>query len=319
MRKNQVENSRDRRALAREAGLGSVSWISVLAGALAAYGLTAVLLAIAGGIAAAVNSGSNFSNVSWSDLKAGTGIIVGVILFVSYVFGGYVAGRMARRSGHLNGLAVFFFGVLLALAVGLWVKLAGGGSSITTTLRNVGAPTTWHEWRDVGTVAGIASLAGMLIGSMVGGVLGERWHSKLLARAMDPNLGPEAEQRAAAERAAEAEAAAAEQREAAERAAATERQAAAERAAAAEQREAERRATTQQAAEEREAARREGARGDGAGAAPVGRRDEQRPIEPTADRPTATEGETVHGHSPDQVAGEGRPGEGKVGAAHRDG
>jgi hypothetical protein len=250
MRKNNVESHRDRRALAREAGLGSVSWISVLAGTLAAYGLTAVLLAIAGGIAAGVNSGTDFSNVSWTELKAGTGIIVGVILFVSYVFGGYVAGRMARRSGHVNGVAVFFVGVVLALAVGLWVKWAGGGTSITTTLRNLGAPTTWHEWSDVGTVAGVAALVGMLIGSIVGGISGERWHSKLLARALDPNLGPEAEQRAAAQRAAAAEATAAEQRAAAERAAAAERQAAAERTAAADQREAERRAAAERVAEE---------------------------------------------------------------------
>jgi hypothetical protein len=231
MRKNQLENHQDRQVLAREAGLGSLSWISVLAGTLAAYGLTAVLLAIIGGVAAAVNSGTNFNNVSWTDLKAGTGIIVGVILFVSYIFGGYVAGRMARRSGHLNGVAVFFVGVILALAVGLWVKLAGGGTGITTTLRNVGAPTTWHEWRDVGTVAGLAALAGMLIGSVVGGMAGEQWHTKLMARVLDPNLGPEAEQRALAQRAAAAEAAAAEQRAAAERAVAAERAAAEERAA----------------------------------------------------------------------------------------
>jgi hypothetical protein len=262
MRKNNVESSRDRRALAREAGLGSISWISVLAGALAAYGLTAILLAIAGGVAAAVNSGTNFGNVSWTDLKAGTGIIVGVILFVSYLFGGYVAGRMARRSGHANGVAVFFVGVILALGVGLWVKLAGGGSSITTTLRNIGAPTTWHEWSDVGTVAGIASLAGMLIGSIVGGVAGERWHSKLLARAYDPNLGPEAEQRAAAERAGAAEAAAAEQRAAAERQAAaeTKRREAERRAAVAERTVKQEPATANEPAAGSES---DGANGDG--------------------------------------------------------
>jgi pyruvate/2-oxoglutarate dehydrogenase complex dihydrolipoamide acyltransferase (E2) component len=249
VRKNQVESHKDRKALAREAGLGSISWISIFAGTLAAYGLTAVLLAIAGGVAAVVNSGTNFSNVSWTDLKAGTGIIVGVILFVSYLFGGYVAGRMARRSGHANGLGVFVVGVLLALGVGVWVKAAGGTSGITTTLRNIGAPTTWHEWRDVGTVAGVAALAGMLIGSLLGGIAGERWHSKLLARALDPNFGPEAEQRAAAERAAAAEAAAAEQRAAAERAAEEERQAAAVR-------QAERRAAAERQAAERQTAER---------------------------------------------------------------
>jgi hypothetical protein len=211
---NQMENRHIRKELAKDAGLGSVSWLSVLAGTLAAYGLTAVLLAIAGGLAAAVNSGTNFNNVSWTDLKAGTGIIVGVVLFVSYLFGGYVAGRMARRSGSINGVLVFVIGVVLALAVGVWVKAAGGTSNITTTLRNVGAPTTWHEWSDVGTVAAVAALLGMLIGASVGGAMGEHWHTKFVARALDPNVGPEAEHRLAAHREGELADEAAREREA---------------------------------------------------------------------------------------------------------
>jgi hypothetical protein len=187
-----VETRRDRKALARDAGMGQLSFVSILAGTLSAYGAVAVLLAIAGGIAAAVNSGTDFSNVAWTQLKAGTGIIVALVLLVSYFFGGYVAGRMARRSGVINGVGVFVLGVIIALIVGVLAKQAGAGSSLTTALRNVGAPTTWHEWRDVGTVAGIAALAAMLIGSMLGGAGGDRWHSKLVARAIDPTVGPEA-------------------------------------------------------------------------------------------------------------------------------
>lgn len=187
-----VETRRDRKALARDAGMGQMSFVSILAGTLAAYGAVAVLLAIAGGIAAAVNSGTNFNNVAWTQLKAGTGIIVAVVLLLGYLFGGYVAGRMARRSGLLNGIGVFVLGVIIALAVGVLAKYAGAGSSLTNALRNVGAPTTWHEWRDVGTVAGIAALIAMLLGSMLGGSIGDRWHSKLLGRALDPTVGPEA-------------------------------------------------------------------------------------------------------------------------------
>jgi hypothetical protein len=35
-----------------------------------------------------------------------------------------------------------------------------------------------------GTIAGIGSLAAMLVGALLGGVLGERWHSKLTRRAV---------------------------------------------------------------------------------------------------------------------------------------
>jgi hypothetical protein len=206
--KERVETGKDRQALARDAGMPQISLVSILAGTLSAYGAVAVLLAVAGGIAAAVNSGTDFGNVAWTQLKAGTGIIVAAVLLVSYFFGGYVSGRLARRSGVINGLGVFVLGVIVALVVGVLVKQAGGGSSITTALRNVGAPTTWHEWRDVGTIAGIAALAAMLIGSMLGGSAGDRWHSKLLARALDPALGPEAAlARQAAVQAADADAA----------------------------------------------------------------------------------------------------------------
>src|SRR3984893_191810 len=120
--RTRVETSRDRKALARDAGMGQLSLVSILAGTLAAYGAVAVLLAVAGGIAAAVNSGTDFSNVAWTQLKAGTRIIVPVGLLFSYFFGGYVAGRMARRSGVINAVGVFVLGIIMALVGGVWGK-----------------------------------------------------------------------------------------------------------------------------------------------------------------------------------------------------
>ena len=96
-RGGRVETRKDRRALARDAGMGQMSLTSILAGTLAAYGAVAVL-AIAGGVAAAINNGTDFNNVAWTQLKAGAGIVVAVVLLVSYLYGGCVAGRMARRS-----------------------------------------------------------------------------------------------------------------------------------------------------------------------------------------------------------------------------
>ena len=61
-----------------------------------------------------------------------------------------------------------------------------------TSLRSLGVPTTADEYGQAFTVAGIASLAAVLIGGFVGGGWGERWHGKLLARAVDPTIGTEA-------------------------------------------------------------------------------------------------------------------------------
>jgi len=40
-------------------------------------------------------------------------------------------------------------------------------------------PITAAEWARIGTVAGIGTLVGMLVGAGIGGVVGERWHSEL--------------------------------------------------------------------------------------------------------------------------------------------
>jgi hypothetical protein len=194
-----VENARDRTVLARDAGLPRASFISGLAGTMVAYGASIVLVAVAAGIAARVSNTdtSTLTSYDWRRIGGGSAVVLAVALLVSYLFGGYVAGRMARRAGALNGFLVF---VLSIAVVGVAVALIGtktDSGTIVDDLRRAGIPTTTSEWRDIGTVAGIASLAAMLIGSVLGGALGERWHGKLLTRALDPEIGPEAEARAA--------------------------------------------------------------------------------------------------------------------------
>jgi hypothetical protein len=123
------------------------------------------------------------------------------VLLLCYLFGGYVAGRMARRAGVSNGFTVFVLSLVVAIGVTGVVNLFTDGDEILRNLRTVGVPTSSREWSDIGTVAGIGSLLAMLLGAVVGGALGERWHGKLVARALDPSVGPDAEARAAAERA----------------------------------------------------------------------------------------------------------------------
>lgn len=193
------ETRGDRAILAQHAGLGRVSLASVLAGTLVAYGAFAVLLAITAAVAEAVGFDTDLSTNEWRTLGTAGGAVVAVVLLLCYLFGGYVAGRMARRAGATNGLMVFVLGVLVAAGVAGLVNVFTDGDDILRNLRNVGVPTSSAEWGDLGTVAGIGSLLAMLAGSIAGGALGERWHTKLLALAADPSVGPEADARAAAE------------------------------------------------------------------------------------------------------------------------
>ena len=194
-----VETRGDRAALAHHAGMGRISLVSVLAGVLVAYGAFAVLLAITAAVAESVGIDTDLSANEWRGLGAAGGAIVAGVLLVCYLFGGYVAGRMARRAGATNGLMVFVLGVLVAVAVTGLVNVFTDGDDILRNLRNVGIPTSGEEWGDVLTVAGLGSLLAMIVGSVVGGSLGERWHAKLVARATDPDVGPEADARAEAE------------------------------------------------------------------------------------------------------------------------
>jgi hypothetical protein len=98
---------------------------------------------------------------------------------------------MVRRAGLVNGLAVFVLAIVLIAAIGAIVASQADVGTIRTNLRSLGSPTWGSEWSDIGTLAGIASLAAMLIGALVGGVLGERWHSKLMRRAVSGKYRPD--------------------------------------------------------------------------------------------------------------------------------
>ncbi|MDQ4132554.1 MAG: hypothetical protein M3179_04950 [Actinomycetota bacterium] len=195
-----VENRRDRKALVEDAGLGKVSLVSVIAGTLVAYGAFALLAGLAGAILDGLDADTDVA-ARWRDVGVAGGLVLAAVLFVAYLFGGYVAGRMARRAGTTHGVGVFVLGILAVVAVAGAVSLMGGSDDILARLRDLGLPTTGDEWADIGTVAGLASLVAMLLGSLFGGSLGERWHSKLLARAVDPHVGPEATARRQAEEA----------------------------------------------------------------------------------------------------------------------
>jgi hypothetical protein len=152
------ESPKDRAGLAREAGLGRLSFPSILAGVLVAYGAFAVLAALAGTVAAAVGLNTDLNRNDWATLGLGSAIAVAVVVLVAVV-----AAVAASQSD---------------------------AEAIGSNLRSLGIPTTGTEWGKAGTVAGIGSLAAMLVGALLGGVLGERWHSKLTRRAVSGNYRP---------------------------------------------------------------------------------------------------------------------------------
>ena len=139
------------------------------------------MAALVGAVAVAVgvDADAELASNDWTTFGMGSAVTATVVAFVAYLFGGYVAGRMARRAGLVNGLAVFALAVLLVVVVGAIVASQADTEAVQANLRSLGLPITGAEWAQIGTVAGIGTLVGMLVGAGIGGVVGERWHSEL--------------------------------------------------------------------------------------------------------------------------------------------
>jgi MFS family permease len=186
------ETKKDRVVIAEEAGYRRLSPVSVFAGVLAAYGLFALVAAIVAAALQGSDAKTNFSSYNWETVRGVGAAALGLSLFIAYLFGGYVAGRMARRAGIVQAVGVIVLGILLAVAAGFVVNALTDTNTLRDHLHNFGLPTTWHQWRTGVTWAGMAGLAGIVVGSLLGGMLGDRWHSKLMARAANPAYGPDA-------------------------------------------------------------------------------------------------------------------------------
>jgi hypothetical protein len=196
-----VEGRHDRLELAREAGWGGVSWRSVAAGVFVAYGVIGACI----GIVAAVLHPMGFtlddlSDDDWQRVGFIAALVAAAVFLGAFTFGGYTAGRMARRAGLRNGVLVVVSGVVLLAAVAAVAQLEGATSAIVDRLEGLGVPTDGTTWYGLGVLSGAVALGGMILGGVLGGVRGERWHQRLVVRAANPDIGPEADLRAEAER-----------------------------------------------------------------------------------------------------------------------
>jgi hypothetical protein len=183
------------RETAQEAGFGTISPLSIAAGVLSAFGAFAIVASIVGAILTQVDVDTEFRTDDFTSSGAVAALASAVVLFLAYLFGGYVAGRMARRAGVLHGVLVFVTSIVLGAVVGGVVSAIGDNADIESNLRSIGMPTTWDQVSDVSIVGAIVSLAAVLVGAVLGGALGERWHTKLARRVADPAIGASAERR----------------------------------------------------------------------------------------------------------------------------
>jgi hypothetical protein len=116
-----------------------------------------------------------------------TGLAVfGVLIFLTYFFGGYVAGRLARFDGGRNGAMVLVWTFIVALILALIAVvfsgfLPTGAAELIANLARVTASAAGNLAGAgvAGLVVAVAALLLALLGGFFGGRLGSRYHIEI--------------------------------------------------------------------------------------------------------------------------------------------
>jgi MFS family permease len=157
---------------------GGIDIPASLVGMLTALSTTLILAGLIGAAVGAVGYQTGLEQNADAGEVSTASLIGGVaVLFVAYLIGGWAAGRIARYDGARNGFATGIWTLVLgAILAGLGAWLG----SEYDVFRNVELPQ-WFESDALTTVAlisGIAAIAAMFAGGILGGLWGERYHRR---------------------------------------------------------------------------------------------------------------------------------------------
>lgn len=163
---------------------GGVSPGAVLTGVVVAIGAMLVLTAVISGILVGLGLTDELQPGQATDVGIATGIGLVAAQFLAYLWGGYAAGRMSRGAGSANGALVALLGIVVGLAVGAIATWIGATEDLRTPFNSTQLPADGEVLR-WGAGLGIAAVAAMFFGGVVGGALGSRWHTKLERRTVE--------------------------------------------------------------------------------------------------------------------------------------
>ena len=154
--------------------------------------LTALLAATGAALGLADNVATTTPNAQ--DLQT-VGIVGGIVLLVvvllAYFCGGYVAARMARFNGLKQGLGVWLWALIIAVVVAVLGVVAGNRYDVLARLN--GFPRIPVNEGNL-TVGGIVTAGSLLVislvGALLGGLAGMRFHRRVDRVGFDHLSGP---------------------------------------------------------------------------------------------------------------------------------
>ena len=175
-------------AVAREKEqFGGIKVGSAFFGWLTATGMAVLLTALVAAAGTAVGLASNtdvneaVNQVATNGTIGMVGIIVLlVILFASYYSGGYVAGRMARFNGAKQGFMVWVWALIAAVVIAVLGLVAGQQFNVLANLNSFPRiPINEGELTITSIIAAVVVALIALIGAVLGGLAGMRFHRKV--------------------------------------------------------------------------------------------------------------------------------------------
>jgi hypothetical protein len=165
---------------------GGVDWLASFLGFVFAIVAGAIFSLIAGLVLTPLGFSVDLGGEIGPAIITGL-VLLGILVFLTYFFGGYVAGRLARFDGGRNGAMLLLWSGVTILVLALVNAILAGflPSAISEDINNfiqsdlLSAIGSLSQLGVVGVVVFVGTLLLALLGGFLGGRLGSRYHAEI--------------------------------------------------------------------------------------------------------------------------------------------
>lgn len=172
--------TRDEVFAREKAEFGGMKFGSAFFGWLTAVGMGLLLTSVVAAVGTAIGMSADDAAVSIRGLGIAGLVVVAIVMFVAYLAGGYVAGRMARFSGAKQGVAVWLWALIAAVLLGLLGVILGARFDVLANLDTFPRiPMTGDDLTVAGIVTAVVFALVTLLGAVLGGIAGMRYHRRV--------------------------------------------------------------------------------------------------------------------------------------------
>jgi hypothetical protein len=174
---------------------GGMKFGSAFFGWLTATGTAVILTALLAAIAAAVGFNMNQQvptapgTTPAQTMGIAGAVVTLLVVLIAFYCGGYVAGRMARFNGLKQGLGVWLWAIIIAVVLGVLGLVAGSRLNLAPTLNSLPRiPLSSSDLTTGGILTAVAIAVVSLIGAILGGLGGMRFHRRVDRAGFDTSI-----------------------------------------------------------------------------------------------------------------------------------